>query len=120
MLVSGTFLTVLKWLGLLVAAGLGCGLAVTPHSKSGRMLLFIGGIAVALGIAFGLKELARPVLIVKQTEHDVVPLRTRAYLFFSRTYTFQDGRRTSLGGGEGTLVVNDTKRPLSVKTFSYG
>jgi hypothetical protein len=118
-LVDESIFGVLKWVGLLVAAGLAIALRVTPRGQGRLAAKLIGGIAVSLGIGLGLKPLGRPVVIVKIPEVGEIE-KTRARLYGGRTYALQDGHQVRLSSGDVTLVVNDSPRTMTIRTISYG
>jgi hypothetical protein len=118
-LVDQSILDVLKWVGILAAAGLAIALRVTPRGDGRRAGKLIAGIVVSLGLGFGLGPLGRPVVIVKIPEVGEIE-KTRARLYGGRTYAFQDGRQARLSSGDLTLVVNDSVRALTLRTISYG
>ena len=119
MIVSDETLRWLQWLWIVVAAGFGIALRVTPKGQWKRSLIFSVVAIVALVLAIGEKGMGRPIVVVRRAPGAPTD-KTRGVLYGSRDYTFLDGHHARLGGGEGTLVVNDSASAAWIRSINYG
>jgi hypothetical protein len=119
MLIDASVFDTLKWIGLLVGFVLAVAFKATPSGQPRRFWGLLGGIALALGLAFGLRHLGAPAVVVKRPQQGPAE-KLRVVVFGTPAYTFQDGTTTALARASDTLVVNDGWTTAELRSVSYG
>jgi len=108
-----------RWVGIGLAVVFIALLRFATGGRRWRAVVFLLGIPLSLVLGFALGVMGVRTIIVK------IPRAASAtssgwWAVNSPPYKFQDGHEAKLTSGGAFLVVNDSARPIEIRTVRYG